>query len=223
MDSGKSVPGWHWNDYSLWLLLISNIVTIYLAVSEGWSLIALMLVYWCQSVIIGLFTFLRIMVLKDSEILAKTPAESKAPKILSLGQSKIFTAFFFMCHYGFFHAGYLFFIVMSAVLAGFPGVEAMGFMPAQGGIAAIARELPMMGVAVCLFFINHLVSFAQYLKEPKMGMDLQKMMFFPYARILPMHLTIVIGYELQGFALPFFLALKAIADVGMHLVEHRDG
>ena len=48
-------------------------------------------------------------------------------------------------------------------------------------------------------------------------------MFFPYLRILPMHLTIIVGGAIGSAgtgALLFFLVLKTIADVIMHRIEH---
>lgn len=53
-------------------------------------------------------------------------------------------------------------------------------------------------------------------------------MFFPYARIIPMHLTIIFGgmflYLGIGsvFVLVLFLGLKAVADLIMHIIEHRE-
>ena len=49
-------------------------------------------------------------------------------------------------------------------------------------------------------------------------------MFFPYARIVPMHITIVIGgaFLANQAALFMFLALKTIADIAMHVSEHRE-
>jgi hypothetical protein len=47
------------------------------------------------------------------------------------------------------------------------------------------------------------------------------LMFLPYARIIPMHLTIVLALPLGGGALWFFVLLKTAADVIMHKVEHR--
>ena len=48
---------------------------------------------------------------------------------------------------------------------------------------------------------------------------------FPYARIIPMHLTILLGSYFVGGAegtLIIFLALKTLADVLMHMIEHGD-
>jgi hypothetical protein len=47
-------------------------------------------------------------------------------------------------------------------------------------------------------------------------------MLFPYARVLPLHLTILVG-ALQTnspTALVFFLMLKTGADLLMHVIEH---
>ena len=49
--------------------------------------------------------------------------------------------------------------------------------------------------------------------------NLGAIMFYPYLRILPMHLTIILGSAVSSAALPLFIALKTAADCGMHLVE----
>jgi len=49
------------------------------------------------------------------------------------------------------------------------------------------------------------------------------MMFFPYLRIIPMHLTIIFGSDYakgSSGALILFLVLKTIADLIMHMIEH---
>jgi hypothetical protein len=47
-------------------------------------------------------------------------------------------------------------------------------------------------------------------------------MFTPYVRIVPMHLTILLGATLgSGKGLLLFGVLKTLADVVMHVIEHR--
>jgi len=46
-------------------------------------------------------------------------------------------------------------------------------------------------------------------------------MFFPYARIIPMHLTIIFGMLLGKGAIVLFLTLKTLADMIMHVLEHN--
>ena len=54
-------------------------------------------------------------------------------------------------------------------------------------------------------------------KKPNLG----TLMFYPYLRIIPMHMTIVFGGMLSAIGLPIFMVLKTLADVGMHMVEHH--
>ena len=90
----------------------------------------------------------------------------------------------------------------------------------------IGSGLPWVGIAVCVlaFYLNHLFSY-RYNRErereriPNIG----SIMFFPYLRIIPMHLMIVAGSRFMGsstLALLIFLLLKTAADVAMHVVEH---
>ena len=84
-----------------------------------------------------------------------------------------------------------------------------------------------------IFFLNHLFSFWYNRKEfegekPNIG----KIMFFPYARIIPMHLAVmaygvftifsgIAGFELYFIPLILFLVLKTFSDLIMHLAEHN--
>ena len=50
-------------------------------------------------------------------------------------------------------------------------------------------------------------------------------MFFQYARVIPMHLTIILGSRFAKGSLTellIFLVLKTVADLIMHMVEHAD-
>jgi hypothetical protein len=48
-------------------------------------------------------------------------------------------------------------------------------------------------------------------------------MFLPYGRVIPMHLTIILGTFFSGgtAGLLIFGGLKTAADIVMHKVEHR--
>src|SRR3989338_7760044 len=70
------------------------------------------------------------------------------------------------------------------------------------------------------FFVNHLFSYfynrPRDTKKPNIG----ALMFYPYARIIPMHFTIFLSSSFLG-ALPVFLILKTFSDAVMHIVEHK--
>jgi hypothetical protein len=192
-------------DASLIVLLFSNALTIILAITQHWNLITIMWIYWAQSVIIGIFNFIRILSLKDFSIdkLYFVNLSGKPALIV-----KIIVAFFFAFHYGFFHLAYFVFLIVISL----QNSISHGVIVSTGAV--------LIGVAI--FLANHLFSYILNRKsDMEKGQNIGRVMFFPYARIIPMHLTIIFGFVIP-FGLIFFLILKTIADVIMHIVEHSE-
>lgn len=192
------------SDRSVVPLLLSNFLTIAWALFEGWRVIDVMLVYWVQSVVIGYFNYHRIMDLKEFST-ENFSINKRRPE--PTAETKKHVALFFAAHYGAFHAAYLAFIVSNN----------------SGEIS-----LSNIGIIACVvaFILNHHYSY-RFNKErdsqrvPNIG----TIMFFPYARIVPMHLLIGLAASLGSesvIALLIFLLLKTGADVIMHMVEHAD-
>jgi hypothetical protein len=79
-------------------------------------------------------------------------------------------------------------------------------------------------LCIAAFLANHCFSFRYHLREDlERTRNLGSLMFFPYARILPMHLTIIFGgfIAFRFAAVLLFLLLKTLADLAMHAVEHQ--
>lgn len=216
-------------DRSIWSLLIANIFTLILAITQGWNLLVLMWIYWGQSVIIGIFNFVKILNLKDYST-ANFKINDKNVKP-SEG-TKIFVAVFFLFHYGFFHFGYMIFLVIAPLFSMFAN-----FSPAFGGAGmnsvadsatlglVQAGDVIFIFLSILLFLGHHWYSYYQNKKRDESKVknnNIGKMMFFPYARIIPMHLTIIIGFVIDAvWGLILFLFLKIIADIIMHYIEHK--
>ena len=190
------------NDRSMVVLLLSNLFTMVLAVYQQWDVFVLMWIYWGQSVIIGYFNVHRIMDLKEFST-AGFRINNRPVKPTPATQRQ--TAIFFALHYGIFHLGYLVFL---------------------GADAKVAGGFPVFSVLVCVgvFYLNHWFSY-RYNREQEQDRvpNIGSIMFFPYIRIIPMHLMIVAGVTVLGGstgALIVFLLLKTAADVAMHVVEH---
>ncbi len=187
-------------DGSIWLLAASNLVALAVAILSGWRLSDLMLVYWIQSVLIGVSYFFRILNLdRFSTENFRINDRSVDPTTAT----KRFTAFFFAVHYGLFHAVYLVFIVADA----------------KGG------SLLDAGLVICsaVFIVNHYYSYRYNRNQDRMGTpNIGTLMFTPYLRIVPMHLTIVFGATqlLSTLGMLFFGSLKTVVDLAMHHVEH---
>ena len=192
------------SDRSVVPLLLSNFLTIAWALFEGWKIVDVMLVYWVQSVIIGYFNYHRIMDLQEFSTENFT-INNRQPE--PTPKTKKHVAGFFALHYGVFHAAYL----------GF-------FLSSESGEITLSS----IGIIACViaFILNHRYSY-RFNKErdsqrvPNIG----TLMFFPYARVVPMHLLIGMAASLGSdsiTALMIFLLLKTGADVIMHMVEHAD-
>jgi len=192
------------SDKSVLPLLLSNLLTIVWAVAEGWRIVDVMLVYWVQSVVIGYYNYHRIMDLKKFSTENFT-MNNRRPNPTPETKKKV--AGFFALHYGVFHLAYIAFILGDN----------------SGGI-----EMSTIGIMACViaFVLNHRYSY-RYNKErdSKRVPNIGTIMFFPYARIVPMHLTIGLAASQGGGsmkALVIFLGLKTVADIIMHMVEHAD-
>ena len=198
---------------SLYSLLLANLLVIFFAIYQSWSIFDVMFIYWFQSIIIGFFNIFRILGLENYSVKGfkengRVPLANRATKIR--------VAIFFAFHYGIFHFVYLFFI--------------LSFQD-NDSRSSLARQGIYILIGITLFFINHLISFRHNREELRSGLNIGTVMFRPYLRIVPMHLIIVFfGFVLEndnmnGFKysliLFVFLVLKTVADILMHLSEHK--
>jgi hypothetical protein len=185
-------------------LIVTNLVTLALALIFKWPLGLLLWPYWIQSVVIGYFGRKRMLALQRFSTQGVTINDRPAEANEATQKS---TANFFAVHYGFFHLGYLVFIAARAI----------DLDPWDWLAVALA------GIS---FAWNHRYSYQQNIEADATGTpNIGTLMFLPYMRIVPMHLTILAGgvftEDFSAPAIIVFSLLKTAADVGMHLVEHR--
>lgn len=187
-------------DSSIWSLLLVNGIALVVAMLADWQLVDLMAVYWIQSVIIGVSCFYRILGL---EKFSTENFQINNRSVDPTPETKRKTAIFFLLHFGGFHLGYLVFI----------------FAETPGGLH------PSLGLLVCgiAFAVNHYFSYRYHRETDRSGTpNIGTLMFTPYLRVVPMHLTIVFGaVALGSTGVLLFGLLKMAADVAMHQVEHR--
>ena len=142
MNSSENAD-WH---KSVASLIGANLISIILALKEGWSLQDLMIIYWAQSVIIGVFSAKRMLALTEFT----TAGMSQDGKPLSATRkTQRSMAGFFAMHYGGFHFIYLVFILSDERNA-FDG------------------NLFYLTLCVLVFVVNHYFSFIEY-REPGRG------------------------------------------------------
>lgn len=196
-------------------LIFSNLLVIFFAIVDGISANEVLWIYWSQSVIIGIFNFIKMITLKD---FSTEGFRQGNKQVLPNRATAISSAIFFLFHYGFFH------LIYAVFLGGFSE-----FSNASGSSAGNKFLLLSAG----MFFISYLIEFINSRKEqadelPNIG----AIMFAPYARIIPMHLTIILGGFIGAAGSIFstntnlsiivlFIGIKTVVDLITHSIDFK--
>jgi hypothetical protein len=194
---------------SAWVLVAANVVPLLGVLLWGWSVLALLALFWMENVVIGVFFILR-MICAD-------------PRDAALWAGKLFMVPFFCVHYGMFTAGHG---VLVFSLFGGKSYEVQGFSPLES--AARAADDFGLWLPLAVLVASHFFSFCwNYLHRGEFRRArLTELMAKPYGRVIVLHVTILLG----GFAammlgspvwaLLLLLALKIGLDLKAHLKEH---
>jgi len=214
------------SDRSAWPIFGANVGTIVIAIWQDWGLIHLLWPFWIQSVIIGVFARKRMLVLKDfcvEGFKVNNVTPEATPKTARN------TANFFAIHYGIFHLGYLVFLLTftsTVDSAGYIEVTNSNTGKVSSVYIGIVHSIDLLyfaGIGISFWFSHRASSREHIRKDLKRKPNLGSLMMLPYARIIPMHLTLIFGLILggKGASVVLFGSLKAGADILMHKVEHR--
>lgn len=211
------------------VLILANLISLAGVVLFQWDVLAILLLYWAESVIIGVLNVLRIVACKTDNILhgvlpllAGQPIPEELSKNIPSVTGfalKLFLIPFFIVHYGMFCSGHL-----MAVL----GIFSDTGMSLRAGSSLSQLWQTSFWVAVTAIAGSHLFFFTNYIGggEYKRA-NLVLLMQRPYGRIVVMHVAIVFGAGLVmwlGSPLPMLLILivaKAILNLRLHEKERR--
>jgi hypothetical protein len=194
------LPSVSWHDMltpSQFVLILVNIVVVYIAITNKWSVLQVMWLYWMQSVIIGIFhcaQVLRLNAVSTKDVKVNGVPLEESPQV------PLYATLFFIVHYGMFHLVYALFLYDGFTEAG-------------------AVDLHQVFLYSGLFFLECLFTYVMYPPSPTYKPNIGRIMIVPYARIIPMHLTILFMPLFSVVALPFFLMLKTGADIVTHATE----
>jgi hypothetical protein len=196
-------------------LIFSNLLVIFFAIVDGISANEVLWIYWSQSVIIGIFNFIKMITLKE---FSTEGFKQGKKQMLPTRATAISSAVFFLFHYGFFH------VIYAVFLGAFSD-----FSHSNGSSNGTKYFLLSAG----MFFISYLIEFINSRKEqteelPNIGL----IMFAPYARIIPMHLTIIFGGFIGAAGSIFstntnlaiivlFIGLKTVVDLITHSIDFK--
>lgn len=182
-------------------LVLANAATLAAALYFDWSVGWLLWPYWMQSVVIGWYARRRMLSLHRFSTEGFTSNGHRVPEDASGKRS---TANFFALHYGFFHVGYLVFLV------------------AGHGVGSWGDALVLAACGVSFALSQRATYAAQHAADVRGMPNLGALMFTPYLRVVPMHLAIVLGAGADGSgALWGFTALKTGSDLVLDWIDRR--
>lgn len=211
--------------FSVIVLIIANLVPLAGVLLFRWDAAVIVLLYWSENVIIGIYNILKMASLK---------VFSKA-SILEL----LFFIPFFCLHYGGFCAVHGF-LILSIFNMGettslfhpdnsWPGPLVILQMLGSVIVSLWQKHPPGMAWPVACLFLSHGISFLQNFLSKKEYNDLnsQKLMIQPYKRIVVLHITVIAGalpIMMFGSPVPLLFVLvflKTGMDIFLHMKEHR--
>lgn len=183
-------------------LIIGNLVPIVGVLFFEWELFPLILLYWLENVVIGIFNAFKMLTCSGSESFAQ----------------RIFMTLFFSFHYGMFCFGHGTFVVdlFGGDLESIP--DALQIIIQDG-----------LKWALIALVISHAFSFlSNYLMGGELKqLSVSEVMFSPYKRIIVLHVFIIFGgIVLQSFGvsqigLIILAVVKIVADYMAHKIEHK--
>ena len=194
--------------YSIAVLVAANLLPLVGVLLWDWDVFFLLLLFWCENVIIGVFGIARLIVANDSE---------KAVEGL-------FLPVFFLVHYGGFMFGH--FMLLFAMYSSHAAGSGQSAEPADYYSMVIQN---LNWIAVIALFISHGWSFIEYYMGQREHENLKPgaAMALPYRRMMITHVALLAGgffliergQPLVGLVL--LVILKIVLDVTFHRREHK--
>jgi hypothetical protein len=187
------------------VLIIANLVPIAGSLFWDWDLAHVMVLYWAESAVIGIFNVCKIIVIGRWMALLAGP--------------------FFLGHFGGFMA--IHFLFLYTIFVKQPQTGGAS----TGNLADVAELFVILWPALAALFISHAFSYYRNFlgRQEYKDRTVNKQMSEPYSRIIFMHVVLIFGGGLTmilGSPTPVLLivlALKIIFDVRAHLKQHTGG
>ncbi|MEM0895507.1 MAG: DUF6498-containing protein [Verrucomicrobiota bacterium] len=201
----------HWRSPSVLALLTANAIPLFGVLFLGWEIFPIMVLYWAENVIIGVFNVLKILT-------------NAGPGGAATQASKLFFVPFFTVHYGVFtlvHGVFVF------TLFGGSG-STMSGPPVPIGKLQTELDPGILLVGLGLVGSHGYSLITNYFGRGEFKrLTIPTLMFAPYPRIVILHISILVGGFLTMFlgaptlAIALLVILKSFVDVKLHLREHN--
>jgi len=207
------------HDPSGWALLLANAIPVVGVLFWGWEVFPIMLLFWMENVVVGVFNLLRIV----------CAGSSAGPMAL-----KIFLVPFFTVHYGVFtmvHGVFVFVLFGGSFFKTGSSVQVDPDVIFEGDFQGLWEVIHhyYLGWALLALVLSHGFSFVwnYLLKGEYRQTNLGTLMAKPYQRVIVLHVVILVGgfvTMLLGapiLALLLLIVLKTGIDLYAHEKEHE--
>ncbi len=189
------------------ILIAANAVPLAGVLFAHWSIYAIFLLYWSENVVVGAFNVLRML--------------AAQPRNVAVDFSKLFVVPFFCVHYGMFTFVHGLFVITLF------GPDAR-FSPGPAAFLA-AVQAAGIGWGILSIVLSHGFSFVHnYLLGGEYRNATPPMLMTqPYARVMVLHATILLGgFAAKAMGAPLvsllvLIGLKTAIDLSAHLRERR--
>lgn len=198
---------------SLTVLVIANLVAAVGVLAFGWDPYQLLVLYWSETFVIGLWTVPRILMAQAS--FGPTP-------------NKLVLVPFFCVHFGVFMVAHLAFIHALTAASGAFSIVRSGVIPSASDSLSLPFDLTAV-IAVIGFMVSHGVSFMlHYIGQgERLRTTPQMAMMRVYPRVIVMHLAILGGaflmtlLAMSGGVLLILVIGKTLLDAKLHKRSHH--
>jgi hypothetical protein len=187
-------------------LVVANMVPLYGVLALGWKVAPIMVFYWAENLVVGFFNVLKMSraegAVGDAHMtLNGKPVTQDSRKALIL---------FFAAHYGCFTLVHGVFVIVM-------------FSPALGNAASeLALALLVLSISHGYSYRRNFIGRGEY-----RHVSFARLFWQPYARVIIMHLTIIVGGALAASlgmplgALLVLVGLKTAIDLVAHWLERK--
>ncbi|WP_409432492.1 DUF6498-containing protein [Litorimonas sp. RW-G-Af-16] len=193
------------------ILVISNLIPLIGVFAFGWDVGTILLLYWLESVIIGVLNVPKMML---TAIKPRAHKSKQDGLTLASVIGTVPRCIFFIVHFGMFSIVHLVFLRQF-----FPELPEVKTLDWQSPVALTALVLLVShGVSFMINFLG---------KREYLTRDATSQMFAPYPRVMVMHVVIILGGFLvlslgsPVYALVTLIAMKILIDLAAHNKEHR--
>lgn len=194
------------------LLILVNLLPIYGVIFLNWNPFDVILLYWTENIVIGMFNFFRMLF-----------AQGKFPSLVVSSNLGVGTPGGFLMNLGlgiFFLFHYGMFTLVHGIFVGVLVFPKTTFF-LNGDSSGIGIFMLALTISHGFSFLYNYIWKKEYLER-----NVQQQMMAPYGRIVVIHMTIILGafvsMFLPSYTIIVFVIIKIIVDLGAHMKAHTN-